>query len=63
MTYDPVVEEVRRVRQQIFAEYNYDLKAMFKDLMRRQAQSQKAGVKFATPPQQKPRPTPKKKAG
>jgi hypothetical protein len=36
---DPVVEEVRRVREKIFAKFNYNLKAMGKDLMRRQAKA------------------------
>ena len=36
---DPIVAEVRRIREEIFAEYNYDLRAMFEDMRRRQATS------------------------
>ena len=46
---DPVVEEVRRIREAIFATYNYDLKAMGKELIRRTAQSAKAGWRVAAP--------------
>ncbi len=33
---DPIVNEVRRIREEILASYNYDLKAMFEDAIRRQ---------------------------
>jgi hypothetical protein len=35
---DPIVAEVRRAREEIAARYDYDLRALFADMMRRQAQ-------------------------
>ena len=36
MAKDRIVEEVRRIRQQYAARFNYDLAAMFRDLQDRQ---------------------------
>jgi hypothetical protein len=36
MAKDPIVEEVRRIRQQYAARFNYDLGAIFRDLQQRQ---------------------------
>ena len=36
MATDPIVEEVRRIRQQYAARFNYDLAAIFRDLKKRQ---------------------------
>jgi hypothetical protein len=36
MSKDPIVEEVRRIRQQYAARFNYDLAAIFRDLKERQ---------------------------
>ena len=36
MARDPIVEEVRRIRQQYAARFNYDLAAIFRDLQDRQ---------------------------
>ena len=36
MSKDPIVEEVRRIRQQYAARFNYDLAANFRDLKERQ---------------------------
>ena len=36
MAKDPIVDEVRRVRQQYAARFNYDLAAIFRDLQERQ---------------------------
>ena len=36
MAKDPIVEEVRRIRQQYAARFNYDLAAIFRDLKERQ---------------------------
>jgi hypothetical protein len=36
---DPIVEEVRRYRQEYAAQYNYDLKAICQDLRERQEKS------------------------
>lgn len=45
--HDPVVEEVRRIREQQAAELNYDLKAIFERARRRQKQSKHKTVSFA----------------
>ena len=34
---DPIVAEVHRTREKLAAEYNFDVKAIFADLRRRQA--------------------------
>ena len=44
---DPVVEEVRRIRDQQAAELDYDLKAIFERARRRQKQSKCKTVSFA----------------
>ena len=45
---DPIVEEIRRFRQEYAARFNHDLKAICRDLRRRQ---QKGGRKVvALPP-------------
>ena len=45
--HDPVVEEVRRIREQQAAELDYDLKAIFERARRRQGQSKRKTVSFA----------------
>jgi hypothetical protein len=45
--HDPVVEEVRRIREAQAAELDYDLKAIFERARRRQKQSQHKMVSFA----------------
>jgi hypothetical protein len=45
--HDPIVEEVRRIRDQQAAELNYDLKAIFDRARRRQKQSKRKTVSFA----------------
>ena len=46
--HDAVVEEVRRIREQQAAELDYDLKAIFERARRRQQQSKRKTVSFAT---------------
>jgi hypothetical protein len=48
---DPIVDEVRRVREAHAATFNYDLDAIFQDI---KEQEQMSGLKFASYP---PRPT------
>ncbi len=36
---DPIVAEVRRAREALAAEFNYDLRALFAEMQRRQATS------------------------
>ncbi len=43
---DPVVAEVRCIREQIASEYGYDLRAAFDAMQRQQATS---GRRYATP--------------
>jgi hypothetical protein len=46
MMEDPIVAEVRRAREEIAKRFNYDLRAMFEDARRRQAQSGRKVVSF-----------------
>lgn len=45
--HDPLVEKVRRIREQQAAELGYDLKAIFERARRRQKQSKRQTVSFA----------------
>jgi len=36
---DPIVEEVHRIREKLAAQFNFDVKAIFADLRKRQATS------------------------
>lgn len=47
---DPIVEEVRRVREAYAAQFNYDVEAMFRDLMEKERTSGRVYVKY--PPKQ-----------
>lgn len=56
---DPIVDEVRRVRDEHAASFNYDLDAIFQDI---KEQEKKSGLKFVSyPPRQagpnQPQPT------
>lgn len=44
MAKDSIVEEVRRIRQQYAARFNYDLAAIFRDLKERQHRGEFAVV-------------------
>lgn len=59
---DPIVAEVRRAREEIAAQFNYDLRAIFQEYQRRQVTS---GHAYASPSQRSEEspPTPSKKAG
>lgn len=59
---DPIVSEVRHARESYAAKFNYDLAAIFSDLRRRQASSDR---KYVNPPprQSGSQPGPSKKAG
>jgi hypothetical protein len=43
---DPIVEEIRRIREEHAAEFNYDLGAIFADLKRLEAESGRPRVSF-----------------
>lgn len=49
---DEIVDEVRAVRQAHAARFNYDLKAIFADIQRGEAELQKMGFKLIIPPAQ-----------
>ncbi len=50
---DPIVEEVRRIRQEYAAQFNYDLRAMVQDLQKRQQEHSDRLVSFPSKPVQK----------
>ena len=57
MWHDPIVQEVRRYREQYAAQFNYDLKAICRDLRERQ----KKGVhKVVSLPPKRVQPAPAK---
>jgi hypothetical protein len=43
---DPIVDEVRKAREEYARSFNYDLKAMFDDLQRRERESGRQTVSF-----------------
>jgi len=43
---DPIVEEVRRIRQEHAERFNYDLRAIVDDLRKQQEQSGRKYVRF-----------------
>lgn len=45
---DPVVEEVRTVREAYAARFNYDLEAIFQDLKRQERKSGRTFVSFSS---------------
>ena len=57
---DPIVAEVRRVREEIAAEFNYDLRATLEAYQRREAAT---GRTYTTPPPPAIAPKPTRKAG
>ena len=44
---DPIVDEVRRVRDAYAAEFNYDLKAIYRDLKEKEKRSGRKIVSYA----------------
>jgi hypothetical protein len=57
---DPIVEEVRRIRQEHAKRFNYDLRAIVDDLRKQQEQSGRKYVRFGPRP---PSEAAKRKAG
>ena len=43
---DPIVAEVKRIREEHAAKFNYDLEAIFADLQRREAKSNATFLSF-----------------
>jgi hypothetical protein len=57
---DPIVDEVRRVRDAHAARFEYDLDAIFRDIKEQEKQSGRTFVSFAPPraePSSAPQPT------
>jgi hypothetical protein len=47
---DPIVAEIHRVREQILAEFNYDVHAYFAHLQQVAREQQARGVRYIQPP-------------
>jgi hypothetical protein len=62
MTKDRIVEEVRRIRRQYAARFNYDLAAIFKDLQERQDRGEFTVVSRKPRPPTARHPTQKRRA-
>lgn len=54
MWVDPIVAEVRRTREKILAEFNYDVRAYATHIMAVQEEEKKRGVTYASPPPRRP---------
>jgi hypothetical protein len=46
MREDPIVEEVRKVREAHAAQFNYDLRAIYRDLKEQEKKSSRAFVSY-----------------
>jgi hypothetical protein len=57
---DPIVEEVRKIRQKHAKRFNYDLRAIVEDLRKQQEQSGRTYVRFEP---RRPSQARKRKAG
>jgi hypothetical protein len=49
MAHDPIVEEVRAIREQLAARFNFDIRKIVEDAQRRQASSGSRIVSFEQP--------------
>lgn len=63
MAKDPIVEEVRRIRDEYAARFNYDLDAIYRDLKEREKRGE-FSVVYRRPrrPRTQPRPRQKRRA-
>jgi hypothetical protein len=52
---DPIVAEVRKVREEIFAEFNYDLHAYAAHLQELEQEARKRDVRYSDRPLAQPR--------
>lgn len=59
---DPIVEEVRRVREAYAAKFNYDLEAIFADIKKKEQQSGREFVNLEKPIPRKRKRKPNTKA-
>jgi hypothetical protein len=49
MFHDPIVEEVRAIREQLAAQFNFDIRKIIEDAQRKQATSKSRIVSFQRP--------------
>lgn len=54
MWHDPIVDEVRKIRDEHAARFDYDLRRIFADL---REQEQKSGREYVTRPAKRPAPS------
>ena len=45
---DLIVDEIRKIRDEHAAKFNYNLRAIFADIKRRESEAKKCGVKYVT---------------
>lgn len=57
MRKDPIVEEVRKIREEHSARFNHDMDAIYKDLKRLEQESGRKYVDFSRRPDQETRKT------
>lgn len=57
---DPIVAEVRRAREEILAEHNYDLRKIIDNMQQRQVRNRS---NYVQPPVRQANPSRRKKAG
>jgi hypothetical protein len=48
MIHDPIVDEVRKAREEYARKFNFDLRAIYHDLKRKEAESDHVIVNFST---------------
>ena len=60
---DPIVSDVRRIREQLSAQFDYDLKAIFADIRNRQAALGERLVRQRKDPKAQPADTPDRRGG
>jgi len=51
MSDDPIIQEVRRIREDHAAQFNYDLRAIFADLKRSEAARDRSQNTLVQPPE------------
>jgi hypothetical protein len=51
MSRDPIVDEVRAIREQLAAQFDFDIRKIVRDAQKRQASSQSRVVSFQSPNQ------------
>ena len=54
MVYDPIIDEIHKYRREFARKFNYDLKAMVDDLMKRQKESGRKVVDLSGRAKKKP---------